>query len=53
MNVGSVPKCMMVRKDHTILTVIYHYRIDKFLIKNVIFTSFEIIIHLRIPLECD
>ena len=50
---GSVPKCMMVRKDLTVLTVFYVCRIYKFLIRNVIFTSFEIILHLRTPPNYD
>lgn len=39
----------MAKEDDIILTVIYLYRIYKFLIKTVIFTFFEIIIYLKTP----
>ena len=40
---GGATECMMVKQELIILTVFYLYRIHKFLIKSVIFTSFEFI----------
>ena len=44
---GSVTESMMVEFCLIILTVVYVYCINKFLIKNAIFASFKIIIQLK------